>query len=103
MPRCKRWMPAATDDATSDHLTVAAPTRFPQPGLAVGGVVFVARTLVFRRRGILPTALKITVVLFVLAQRVPGEGPDGHFPQEVEGFGPVPARIRGGYNFEFSL
>ncbi len=27
---------------------------------------------------------------------VPGEGPDCHFPEEVKGFGPVPARIRGG-------
>ncbi len=25
---------------------------------------------------------------------VPGEGPDCHFPREVVGFGPIPARIR---------
>ncbi len=26
----------------------------------------------------------------------PGEGPDCHFPKAVGGFGPIPARIRGG-------
>ncbi len=25
----------------------------------------------------------------------PGEGPDYHFPQEFDGFGPIPTRIRG--------
>ncbi len=25
----------------------------------------------------------------------PGEGPDCHVPQKIDGFGPVPARIRG--------
>jgi hypothetical protein len=30
-----------------------------------------------------------------LPRGVPGEGPDCHFPKEIVGFGPIPARIRG--------
>jgi hypothetical protein len=32
---------------------------------------------------------------FPLAPGVPGEGPDCHFPKEIVGFGPIPARILG--------
>ncbi len=34
---------------------------------------------------------------------VPGDGPGCHFPGEIEGFGPVPARIRGANIFMFRL
>ena len=32
---------------------------------------------------------------------VPGEGPDTHFPEEIMGLVPIPARIRGVIYFEF--
>ncbi len=32
---------------------------------------------------------------------LPGEGPDCHFPKELGGFGPIPARIRGVICFNF--
>ncbi len=32
-----------------------------------------------------------------------GEGSDGHFPQEIEGFGPAPAQIQGGGYLLFFL
>ncbi len=32
-------------------------------------------------------------LIFSLARGVPGEGPDCHFPKEIIGFGPIPARI----------
>ncbi len=31
---------------------------------------------------------------FFLGPGVPGEGPDCHFPKEIIGFGPIPARIQ---------
>ncbi len=34
-----------------------------------------------------------------LPRGVPGEGPDCHSPQEIGGFGPIPARIRGAILF----
>ncbi len=34
---------------------------------------------------------------------VPGEGPDGHVPSKIEGFGPVSARIRGVCQYLFDL
>ncbi len=44
--------------------------------------------------------LAVLTTIFVswpphLPRRVPGEGPDYHFPEEFEGFGQIPARIRG--------
>ncbi len=38
--------------------------------------------------------LKITFYFF-LGPGVPGKGPDFHFPKEIIGLGPIPARIRG--------
>ncbi len=39
------------------------------------------------------------VFIFVLGpalpRGVPGEGPECHFPKEIVGFGPLPARFRG--------
>ena len=35
------------------------------------------------------------LVLSPLPPGVPGEGPDCHFPQDIGGLGPIPARIRG--------
>ena len=40
--------------------------------------------------------LKMIFILFLgppLPRGVPGEGPDCHFPKEIIGFGPIPARI----------
>ncbi len=39
-----------------------------------------------------------TILNFILGpipRGLPGEGPDCQFPQEIMGFGPIPARIRG--------
>ncbi len=36
-------------------------------------------------------------VIAPLRRGMPGEGPDGHFPQVIDGFGTVPARIRVAY------
>ncbi len=33
--------------------------------------------------------------LALLPPGVPGDGPDGDFPLEIRGFGPIPARITG--------
>ncbi len=46
-----------------------------------------------------------TIFNFVLGRpssgRSGGESEDCHVPKEIEGFGPIPARTRGGYIFEF--
>ena len=40
--------------------------------------------------------LRTCFILFLSPPRgCPGEGPDCHFPKEIVGFGPIPARIRG--------
>ncbi len=38
-----------------------------------------------------------------LPRGVPGEGPDYHVPEEIVGFGPIPARIRGFLIFILAL
>ncbi len=38
-----------------------------------------------------------------LPRGVPGEGPDCHFPKEIVGFGPIPARILGFLIFILAL
>ncbi len=46
------------------------------------------------------------LLIFVLAPipwGVPGEGPDRQFPQEIRGFGPMPARIRGATFFKIFI
>ncbi len=56
------------------------------------------RHLTTRRRPIPPlrSFIKNRCFMFCLVLQVPGEGPDGHFPPNIGGFGPVPARIPGG-------
>ncbi len=41
--------------------------------------------------------------MFSVLAGVPGEGPDCHFPKEIVGFGPIPARNPGSFNFYFGL
>ncbi len=38
-----------------------------------------------------------------LPRGAPGEGPDCHFPKEIVGVGPIPARIRGFLIFILAL
>ena len=47
--------------------------------------------------------LRKRLILFLppLPPGGPGEGPDCHFPMEIEGFGTIPARIRGGESLFF--
>ncbi len=47
--------------------------------------------------------LKTLFILFLspLALGGPGDGPDCHFPKEIVGVGPIPARIRGETFFLF--
>ncbi len=52
---------------------------------------------------IFPAVFK-DVFYFVLVPPPPGgpeEGPDCHFPKEIDGFGPIPARIWGETYFLF--
>ncbi len=48
-----------------------------------------------------------TIFIFALGpplpRGVPGEGPDCHFPKEIVGVGPIPARIRGFCNLHVGL
>ncbi len=47
------------------------------------------------RSGAPKTLAVLNMILFLsLAPGVPGEGPDCHFPKEIVGVGPTPARIR---------
>ncbi len=41
--------------------------------------------------------LRTLFILFLspLFPGSPGEGPDSHFPKEIEGLGPIPTRIQG--------
>jgi hypothetical protein len=47
--------------------------------------------------------LKIILIFFLAPRGVPGEGQDYHFPKEIVGFGPIPARIRGFVIFILAL
>ena len=52
-----------------------------------------------REPGYDPAVLMSTFIVFLssLPPKGPGEGPDCHFPKEIIDFGPISARIRGGW------
>ncbi len=54
-----------------------------------------------RTRGVINDYFGLNLFLLVVLlgpspRGFPGYDPDGHFPLEIDGYGPIPARTRGG-------
>ncbi len=90
-------------------LVVAGPLGVPTQSLSAA-TLRSQRSLFFDlkefRAEIVLAVLKMIFNFFLgppLRRGVPGEGPDCHFPKEIVGFGPIPARILKFFNFYFGL